>query len=1298
MVFTNFIKLARSSEKIQFFLSSYPYLNSNSLIQFNNFFNTRFFTEDPHPSSTSRRFLSIDSGHYGLYYAIFNHDGEKKKNNYNKSQHVCLHDLAGDTHLDCIFVDEGSRFFISRVKQDVHHNILHLKGVTRDYLSTIALIKPKLSQVLCPHHKRHLSTTRIQHSVQPPKEKEQAAGKPLLENTSAELPSESIPSEPPFEATLLHSQTANIQEIFNNHSTPEELNIIYPLYQSLKRNDIKLPSIELYNIVLMSINYRSLDSEKTIEAIESKLTTLLTVYQDTLIATASKSNQCLKPNYETFSIVLKGIFEGSLDTIKLGNSYQMPQTKYNETFVKAQEYCQLGIDLLMSIKNPENLKLNDFLPSLVTILNIHPNLINKDILQIIINLRDIECKDPHYYIGLISMSKYFKFFEDLEMTNEATYGFATEVYDRYKSLAVKYDFPPSSEYEIYSVLIQSLIQNENLPLATKFLDQILLDYKYQVDSNHASKSNEPIFPSKKQVSDVVSVYLESIISLGSLQNLNKAYNLLKKFKEVPYIPELSVGLYNEMINNFIHQYNLLESEKNDQAKTSEILEIQKSFYNIIWQLYNYLAIRKDYQSLDSVNLTTLMINNKKIECRDFLLSFSVDLGDHEKVFQLIKEILLKNHLIYDLNVLKKVCSYLYHGSKVNNNQYYFDLMWNLLETQSSHYNLSSQNLNQYLSETVNFMVGNDNHSIDVLLNSLMINRAFKDFNLQSDNVYGVLTVSKLLMSYVKQNMATLDAARVFKIAQYQSYIVNEFEDTENYYLELNEDIKDFKLQLVDSFKSLITLSKTFDGFKYSHDIIDACRHFDEIKLIFNSEVSVKEIDMDYNINLSYLLNINYKIGIEKFVERFKSGYKFNESTWAIIINRNFLTEILEKNTTIKIDHFVNRILSLNFGQSSKDHLLVSLINYNIDKINVHILKTLISQHKDILANDGILVSLTKSLSLSKNRYYGELFGNNFNVLYSANNNKQWVIDYFSYLLKSDNEAAIYKIINSDTSTFIYELNLKDSKIDQKYLEIISNVFFKMNRVDEFAKIFKHYISSPHHQEILFNSNELLGVFMNYYIHSGSYKLALSKFSKISGRSSKLMNLTQFCRFMNSMIGSEGFEIKSFDTISDISYEALIAGDAKSMTEIICSNKSLVVANKEEFVNTIFHILSSAAELNNNLGTSNKTVMKVYQNFIRSLKLSHITNISTGNLQSAIKFLTNSKSGDLLSVLLNKLINEETYSLSNLINFYFLDVTINNAKHEGYKLLNALKSGFEKLNDSINLQLIDDFHAANPRLE
>ena len=78
----------------------------------------------------------------------------------------------------------------------------------------------------------------------------------------------------------------------------------------MKRNDLKLPSIDVYNIVLKSILNRSLNSELTLDSIEGKLTVLLTVYQDILAAG-------IKPNKETYNIVVTALLKGSLQCLDI---------------------------------------------------------------------------------------------------------------------------------------------------------------------------------------------------------------------------------------------------------------------------------------------------------------------------------------------------------------------------------------------------------------------------------------------------------------------------------------------------------------------------------------------------------------------------------------------------------------------------------------------------------------------------------------------------------------------------------------------------------------------------------------------------------------------------------------------------------------------------------------------------------------------------------------------------------------------------------------------------------------------
>ena len=56
-----------------------------------------------------------------------------------------------------------------------------------------------------------------------------------------------------------------------------------------------------------------------------------------------------------------------------------------------------------------------------------------------------------------------------------------------------------------------------------------------------------------------------------------------------------------------------------------------------------------------------MVKHNGKACRDVLLSHSLEENDHEHCFQLIKEILVKEHLISDLDTLNKTFHYLYNA-------------------------------------------------------------------------------------------------------------------------------------------------------------------------------------------------------------------------------------------------------------------------------------------------------------------------------------------------------------------------------------------------------------------------------------------------------------------------------------------------------------------------------------------------------------------------------------------------------------------------------------------------------------
>lgn len=1264
MVFCNFVKLVKYSEKIQFFQSSYPYLkNHNALTQFYQFYNSKWFNDDPHPSTTPRNFLGIDAGHYGLYYTIFNHDSDKNKRKQHTSSLKYDYDQLTDGNSQHRLFDNFTSFIILQANQDIYNNISYLKTISRDFLSTLSIVKPKFSV----NTTRRFSTVAIRNHHQHHQHQTNTAEyEELLEE-----------KEEDFESNLLHTQCSNIEAIYARQD-PMELNLIYPLYQTLKRNSLQLPSIYLFNIVLKSIIERNLDNDvKTLESIESRLTNLLTVYQDILMG----SNEQVKPNLETYGIVLNELLRGSLQTIKLGNMLDCPQSVYNESFMKSQEFSQIGIDLFLSISKIESLDLSMILPQLFSILNVHPNLISKELFIKILNLNEnVNSESGIYYISLIGLSRYFSKLQFFELKEEF-YNFIFTIYQNYKDNSQTFDKLRLFEYDVYSILILTLVKSDNFPLATKFLDDILVDYKSSLQSFKAPSI------SKKHISNLLSVYVESIMNQDySRENLNKSYNLVMKFNQLSYIPELSVSLYNNMINQFVNQYHILENEKYELAKISperieELSKLQAGYYRIMWKLYSYLAIRKDYHMPLDPDTVSLILHNRMFNCREYLLSLSIDLGDHEKVFQIIKEILLKNHLIQDLNVLQKLNNYLYIGSTNNGfNAYYFELMTNMIENQSKHYESNSKLLNNYVSEMTNYLLlQNNEYNMKVLLNSALINKAFTDFSLQTDNIYGVSQISKFLIQYINLGIDHIDKSAIFKILHFQSLLINEFENTENHYIQLDSDMIEFKNLLKSNFISTMSYYMTIPKFRVNDDIVNACICYD-IELPSSEMSKDHHQDFNYDLNLAFLLSINYNVGIERFIDLFNKGYRFTYSTWNIVINQNFVLNTLEKNTRIEISSFVKSILQLNFEINEKNNLLLALINIKNEKVNIHLLKALFESPSMI--NNNLLKAFMQAIYESPNQYLSNLVNENFEYMVEHSDKSEWINEYFQYLNKNKNYRQINKIFEAGYP--IHDLDL-NSPVDIEILQSSFETFIALKKSNDFNKLFKNYFNTPESNKILMSNVNLVNVLIKYYTLNGSFNLILQKFKPIANQSEDTRNLIDFVEFMQSLNGQlKPIEIKSFNDINEMAINLLKADDLQVMNDLFQKNNRF---NKNSLFTSMMNTYIKAASINDSLGTSQLSLVNNFQKSLKFMKLVRFTNVSIENLNLIIKYLAVTRSVDKLSILTNKIIRGN--KIADLVNFYFLEFLFTNP-NDKLMVLQSLKDAFTFLSDPINTYVVNQF--------
>ncbi|CUM65784.1 uncharacterized protein PRCAT00003432001 [Priceomyces carsonii] len=1263
MVFSSFVKQARHRERIQFFQSAYPYMNSQGLISFHKIYSKLWSQRGPRPSRRNRWFfLGIDNGHYGLYYTIYHQESEKNKG--RRAENILKQDprSCGDQlQHHGSFYDSNSNFFILRVNRDIYNHIDYLKSIEYEFLSTLSIFRPKFAAV---NQARRFSTVAYRRT--------KYSDAFVEEDTSRE---NELDLKEEDDSSFLRNQISLIKAKYNSE-TESDLNLVYPLYQALKRNNLRLPGVELYNVVLDSIARRSLNNTKEIEDVEMRLTSLLTVYQDLL-------NSTTKPDKNTYKILLTELFKGAVQVIEIGNQRNCCQALFKETSDKSRDFIKVGTDLFNSISKIHEVDLLRILPLMVSALNFHPHLIDESMIKSLVSIELPQLQNSNYHIGLIGLTAYYSKFE-MFSDKEVLYDYIINLYQNYKQSCIQNPDLFDSEYEIYAALIRSLIRNGNMRLATKFLDDILIDYRISLNSLER--------PSKSEISNLLSVYLSSVMSIdSSIDGLKSCYELLLRFNENSYLPELSISVYNVMINKFINQYYSLEYEKQeDRTNLESICLKQEEYYRFVWKLYDYVAIRKDFQSAE-FGKDSLVFGENRSHCRDSLLSLAIDLGDHEKVFQLMKEIMLKNHLIRELLVLKKVSLYLHHGVVSRGfNAQYFELLWNLLENQSIHYQSNPKFLNDFLSDVINYLIlERSDYNVKMVMNSEMVSKAFSSFDLQEDNIFGLLVISEFLSDYTYHNEVT-DGKQLLRILQYQSSVVLEFENTENHYLPLDEKLIQFKQSLKAGFVNLFNKAENLK-IGFTNEIYEACKLYD-IHLTSNHEVL--ELDMGYNLNLSHLLNINYESGVKRFLEYFKKGYKFNESTWNIIINSNFIMNQVDSKI-IKLDDLLSRLFELDLSIDVKSDLIKRLLRYEDDKTTIGVTKYLLKINY-LLEDSSLMNCLIFSLKESNNRYLRDLIEDNFSALYDMNKNPDWINTFFQFLIDKDNYREVVYLASK------HEI-LKDLSVENpSHLPLLCKVLnasLKLGDYEQFNDLFKsHFDGLDLLNKSLTESKELAVIVINYYTLMGSYDLVLDKFRELGTESPEVRAALAFTKYLKSLTNTElSMDYGEMKSLSEQSL-ILISNNFEEINEFYENNRAYVKYNREKLTNlSLSNLIKSGYTLNKSTQSKekkdeiNRNLVKKFHSLLKALKLCQLKLLSTDSLVLIIKFLSISNSDGVLNIILNKVIHKNQFS--ELLQFYFMEVWMKTSNDQ-IKVLETLRSAFVFLNDPSNVERIDDFCRAN----
>ena len=1261
-MFFNFIKSKRVKAKVSFFQTSYH--SSNLLIEFKHFFNKKWWKYGPHPSD-SYRYSGLDSGHYGLYYPIFTHDSDLRRR--GKVPHVLGNQVPEQIHGASFtpgMLDEGILFYILKVNNEILNSLVHLKTKSEECLSTLSLSKRKASRTL----RRYFTTdSRRQNKI--------ARQEDVVER---EVKGSGIKSEVPFEESFLDTQVANIRKI-SSKCDPVELNLVYPIYQSLKRNEINLPSVELYNVVLESISRRSLDNEDlSIESIESKLTNLLSVYQDLLQVASYKE---FKPDGKTYEIVIRELFKGSLQTLSIGVSPKLPRFICDDSFRRALEYARVGVDLFFSVCNVENVDFSDVVIPMLRTLNKLHGLLDKNLgNQLLAFCGKINPSKGLYYVSLVEIAPQLSTVGVFELKKDV-YEFIFHSYDKYKEILQHYPMELESQNTMYIILIKSLSLSGNFPLATKFLDDILVDYKKNLDDLPENRI------SKMELSNLLSVYLESVMAQKHRPNsLAETYDLLRKFNLLTYLPELSVRVYNNLIVAFTSEFYQLEAQKsvkNGYAACSDhaINERQNRIYKIIWELYNYMAIRKDYYS---ENLEASGDQSMAINCREPLLSLSLDLEDYAGIFQLVKELLVKKPVIQEWEILRKLCSHLLHRAYANElNLSYLELIVQLIEGQASHLQSCPRMFFVFLSRMSDYLTWEPlSFNVDILLNSSMVTHAFQEFLLQRDDIMGLVNISNLFIWYLSQN--TIQQREVLLgILHNEALLINEFENIDNHYVTLNDFAVNFKEQLISNFLMLSSLLEIngICGNSLSKEMFDALRSNGVVLKEENTQLGPQgSFEHVPKVNLSYFLNANYPSGIKSFIDLFLKGYNFSLSTWMIVLNQNFVFNCMERSRMISFSGLIERVLSLNLKPQERRIVLERIYSLGSDKFLIHLLKYMTKNIN--IVEPKLLSSMVSVVEESQNLYLQSTLNSSFLVFYRECCDSGWVSRYFNYVESSNDFNAINRILDSDIS---FESLSLDKEDDLMLLQLVLKLYLKAGRYSEFNELFQCYFNNTESYKFVKNSNGLINIILKYNLLNGSFEFALKEFGNIVPASPEVKELI-YVNQINGSLSNNSFSRlvgKCYDC-GELAFNILKSNSTDLMMEL---HKCNLEFSKFALFNSSMRYFIVAASLNSHLGKSQHPLLGRFQTFLSFMKFAGFTKLSLKSFVQVIHFLTITGLNELLNIISNRFIASN--GLAGVFKFQHLEVRTPKT-NDKLGLLRILRDSFYHLKDRVNYSVIESF--------
>ncbi|KAH3671365.1 hypothetical protein WICMUC_004662 [Wickerhamomyces mucosus] len=710
-----------------FFDSTFNHIRQNSqLIQFESLYqNGSKRYPNPHPAtSITSNYLQYDTN-----------NGNNNNNNSNSNHNIVLEDEKK-------FTNQGKKEYVLKnpinivLPFDQEHIILSIYknlnektisrtpeiDVSRALNSTNSKVNPNSTNHHLSIYNQSQQKKQI-HTSSNPEKSHSIIGKKNSNSQSDESKYfETIYEDNPIElseVTFIEQMTKEIEQSYQLGQC-EKIN---SLYMAIKRNSI-VPSRRIYTLVLSSIVKRSIDI-----SMDDQNSNLLTVYQDLL------TNK-IKPDLEIYSIVLNQLLKSSILTSL------NPQLSSN-----GLDFFKISIDIFNASNSSYYHKFDQNIMDLILIgMNLYPGLINHEIMTTLFDNKTF-VKNHIYFISMIN---YCKFLSNSEL--------ALSLYEDFKNLSTLDSSLEESQFLIYSSLISTLVELNELQQSTKFLDKLLTSIKNF--TNYESKINM-----------LLSSYLISL----SRKNPEKAFEIWLQFNKIDWIPEFSYNFYLNILHNSLSNYKI------------------SSFY------YNYMIAlprSNDQNNLPEINtklLETLLISpiSTIYSQNSILTSFmnnSIDQNDKTQVLKNLKISFLNlNSSKFEYEIYPKLFQYLKNE----------ELQWKII----SNHGILQENGFKFL----NFLINNNLISDPLkLIETKFFQKLIDDYSILKEGEYNYLGFYSIIYEIFAKSFSTSSPIKDEKLINLLSPLIVEFYDLENFYYELkSKDTIEFKSELLIRFKQLI---------------------------------------------------------------------------------------------------------------------------------------------------------------------------------------------------------------------------------------------------------------------------------------------------------------------------------------------------------------------------------------------------------------------------------------------------------------------------------------------------------------